>query len=55
MILMSNTNDSFLSQQVFALQNDSFTGQIIQVTEMIAKCFNANPCKEIEIAERLTG
>ena len=22
---------------------------------MITKCLNANPCKEIEIAERLTG
>ena len=22
---------------------------------MIVKCLNANPCKEIEIAERLTG
>jgi len=31
------------------------TKQIIQVTEMTAKCLNANPCKEIEIAKRLTG
>ena len=28
---------------------------LLQLTEMIAKCLNANPCKEIEIAERLTG
>ena len=31
------------------------TEQIIQVTELIAMSRNENPCKEIEIAERLTG